>query len=302
MNARIPVTVIGGYLGAGKTTLVNHLLRQANGRRLAVLVNDFGDLPIDADLIESADGGTISIAGGCVCCTIGSDLVAALQAIAARDPSPDHVLIEASGVALPSGIGPAVTLLPQFRLDGPVTVVDATNIRERTADRYLGDTVQRQIDDADLLVVTKTDRLDPAARESLLAWLGHASQAIEAPFGRVAPEVILGLPPGARPRSGGMPGLHPAYASRSYHELAPVDIAELMRGLCDAACGLLRAKGVLRDIDGETRVLHVVGQHASIEPARPAEAGRLVCIGLKARFDAARIDRIIESLTSERIT
>lgn len=71
----LPVTVIGGYLGAGKTTLVNHLLRHAGGRRLAVLVNDFGALPIDADLIEGADGAVLAIAGGCVCCAYGSDLI-----------------------------------------------------------------------------------------------------------------------------------------------------------------------------------------------------------------------------------
>ncbi|MDA0225683.1 MAG: GTP-binding protein, partial [Proteobacteria bacterium] len=73
MRAPLPLTIIGGYLGAGKTTLVNHLLRNAEGRRLAVLVNDFGDLPIDADLIASRDGNLLAIAGGCVCCSFGSD-------------------------------------------------------------------------------------------------------------------------------------------------------------------------------------------------------------------------------------
>ena len=75
----LPVTVIGGYLGAGKTTLVNSLLRQANGQRLAVLVNEFGELPIDADLIEGQDENVINIAGGCICCSYGSDLIMALQ-------------------------------------------------------------------------------------------------------------------------------------------------------------------------------------------------------------------------------
>ena len=79
---RLPVSVIGGYLGAGKTTLVNHLLRHANGRRLAVLVNEFGDLPIDADLIEAEEDGLISISGGCVCCSFGNDLIAALGDLA----------------------------------------------------------------------------------------------------------------------------------------------------------------------------------------------------------------------------
>jgi G3E family GTPase len=100
----VPVTVLGGYLGAGKTTLVNHVLRHSGGRRIAVLINDFGALPIDADLIEGSDGGVISIAGGCVCCSYGDDLVTALQAMTTRVPAPAHILIETSGVALPDAI------------------------------------------------------------------------------------------------------------------------------------------------------------------------------------------------------
>ena len=101
---RLPVTVIGGYLGAGKTTLVNHLLRHAGGRRIAVLVNDFGALPIDADLIEARDGDLLAIAGGCVCCSYGSDLMDALAALLERSPRPDHLVIETSGVALPGSV------------------------------------------------------------------------------------------------------------------------------------------------------------------------------------------------------
>ena len=100
----IPVSVIGGYLGAGKTTLVNHLLRNANGRKLAILVNEFGELPIDADLIEADDGDMISIAGGCICCSYGSDLVGALMELPERMPDMDGMLIEASGVALPGAL------------------------------------------------------------------------------------------------------------------------------------------------------------------------------------------------------
>jgi len=124
----LPVTVIGGYLGAGKTTMVNHLLRHANGRRLAVLVNEFGDLPIDADLIESEDDGLISIAGGCVCCSFGNDLIAALQDLAQMEPRPDHVLIESSGVAIPGAIVSSVHLIEGFASDGTVVVVDAETV------------------------------------------------------------------------------------------------------------------------------------------------------------------------------
>ncbi|MBL8673866.1 MAG: GTP-binding protein, partial [Rhodospirillales bacterium] len=96
MSAALPVTVIGGYLGAGKTTLVNHLLRHAGGRRIAVMVNDFGALAVDADLIEAERGDVLDIAGGCVCCSYGSDLMAALMELPRRRPDLDHVALEAS--------------------------------------------------------------------------------------------------------------------------------------------------------------------------------------------------------------
>ena len=110
----LPVTLIGGYLGAGKTTLVNHLLRTADGLRLAVLVNEFGALPIDAELIEARGEKVISIAGGCVCCSYGSDLMAALMDLEEIAGDIDHVLIETSGVALPGQVARSVGLLAGY--------------------------------------------------------------------------------------------------------------------------------------------------------------------------------------------
>ena len=100
----LPTVLIGGYLGAGKTTLVNHLLRQADGRRVAVLVNDFGSINIDADLIEGSSAGVLALSGGCLCCSFGDDLVGTLQALTRREPAPDVCLIELSGVALPAAV------------------------------------------------------------------------------------------------------------------------------------------------------------------------------------------------------
>ena len=154
---RIPVTVVGGYLGAGKTTLVNHLLRSAEGRRLAVLVNDLGELSIDADLIEARDENLISIAGGCVCCSYGSDLVLALKELAARNPRLDHVLIETSGVALPNSVAASLSLLEGYKLDCVAVLADVTTIRRMASDRYLADTIERQFADADFVLAAKVD-------------------------------------------------------------------------------------------------------------------------------------------------
>ena len=140
----LSVTVIGGYLGAGNTTMVNHLLRHANGRRLAVLVNEFGDLPIDADLIEAVEDRLISIVGRCVCCSFGNNLIAALRDLARRATRPDHVLIESSGVAIPNAIVSTMHLVAGFRPEGIIVVVDAETVRRTAQDDYVGDEITRQ--------------------------------------------------------------------------------------------------------------------------------------------------------------
>ena len=108
---RLPVTVVGGYLGAGKTTLLNRLLADTQGRRLAVLVNDFGAVNIDAGLIANRDGETISLVNGCVCCSIGDNLGMTLYDLAERPDGPEHIVIEASGVADPARIAMVMNCL-----------------------------------------------------------------------------------------------------------------------------------------------------------------------------------------------
>lgn len=100
----LPCTVIGGYLGAGKTTLLNHLLANTAGLRAAVVVNDFGDVDIDADLVASHDGDTIQLANGCLCCTLAGGFAEVMGGLRARAEDLDHVLIEASGVADPEKV------------------------------------------------------------------------------------------------------------------------------------------------------------------------------------------------------
>ena len=120
----LPVVLVGGFLGSGKTTLLNNLLRNTDGRRVAVLVNDFGEISIDASLIESAEGNILHIAGGCMCCSYGNDLVAALRKISTKRDLFDRVLIETSGVSLPYAIACTVPLIAGLELKATVVVVE----------------------------------------------------------------------------------------------------------------------------------------------------------------------------------
>jgi G3E family GTPase len=295
----IPVTLIGGYLGAGKTTLINHLLRCADGRRLAVLVNEFGDLPIDGDLIEAREDDLIAIAGGCICCSFGSDLVAALLTIKSRTPAIDHIVIETSGVALPGQVVQAMALLPGLSIDGVIVLADAETIEERSQDRYMSDTVLRQLADADLVLLNKTDLVTARNAEHLAAWL-----VTQAPRARVLPvensripvELALGLHTDRLgPR--GSARLHDTtrYQAFSVEHDKVTDVERLLRRLADERLGILRAKGIVRDAAGQLHALHVVGGRVSTSdaPEFTAPSTRLVFIGLTGQIDKDAILSIL---------
>ena len=300
--ARIPVTVIGGYLGAGKTTLVNHLLRNAGGRRLAILVNDFGALPIDADLIEAQSDDLISIAGGCVCCSFGSDLMGALMKIASRTPAPDHVLLEASGVALPGSVARSVALIAACSIDGVVVLADAETVVARAADRYMGDTITRQLAEADLVLLNKIDLVASTQFDALRSWVAKAApqaRLIEAERGEVPVEVMFGIgheshASGLILSSGLLKPVEDAssrYESLSFAIPRPVDTEKLARALSEPRCGLIRAKGVLRDLNGSMKTLQVVGARFEVTDfAGQADPG-IACIGLRGHMNRAAIVR-----------
>lgn len=305
----LPVTVVGGYLGAGKTTLVNHLLRHAGGVRLAVLVNDFGDLPIDADLIESEDDGAaegdgvIAIAGGCVCCSFGSDLMTALATLTARTPPPDHILIETSGVALPDVVARSITLLAGLALDGVVVLADAETILARAADGYMGDTIERQMATADLIVLNKTDLVAPAALAAIRArWNAVMIDAVHA---RVPIDVVLGAGLGDGDRTWSDAPLDADANARYDHAVFdvrdPLDVSRLAAALTDPMAGVIRAKGVLNDRDGSPATLQIVGARYAVTPAPQTSRLRgLVCIGLKGRLDHAMIERAVADASTIR--
>ena len=300
MTAAIPVTLIGGYLGAGKTTLVNSLLRNAAGRRLAVLVNEFGALPIDADLIEARDDNLISISGGCICCSFGSDLVGALIDIRGRGQPIDHLLIETSGVALPGSIVQSLALVQGLAIDGVIVLADAETIEERARDRYMGDTVLAQLAVADIIVLNKIDLVSEPSTAATLGWLARivpGARVLPARNASLPPEVILGRDP--RHHTGHME-LHDhettGFATLSLKIDGPRDADRLAGVLADPRLGLLRAKGFVRRLDGVLVTLHVVGRRALVEaaPSWVRGPGRLVCVGLAAEMDRAAILAAVE--------
>ena len=305
----IPTLIVGGYLGAGKTTLVNHLLRHADGRRIAVMVNDFGELTIDADLIEGAEGSVLALAGGCVCCSFGSDLLGALQDVLQRQLPPDLILIETSGVALPAAVARSARLLPGLSIDGIVLMLDAETVRQRSADPYVGDLVRQQLLDADLLILNKTELCSPKALAELSAWLPSmirsGTPVVAASQARVPPELVLGFHAGwaanpqgtngdALARWAAQPITHPitppiaAAADRFVNELleltAPLDPKQLLAALTAPDAGVVRAKGWLTDLAGQRHLLQLVGRRIELLPLAPdvgpSGPDRLLVIGL----------------------
>ena len=175
VTSPVPFTVIGGFLGAGKTSLLNHLLAQASGIRCAVLVNDFGDLNIDESLISSHDGQTISLANGCVCCSISNDFNQTVINLVKRIEEFDQVVVEASGVSEPDRIMDIARLDPELIPGGIVVLVDAAEVQNRSTDRYINNIVLKQLQTAELLIVNKTDLVSREKLAELEAWLEDVS-------------------------------------------------------------------------------------------------------------------------------
>ena len=295
----VPFTVIGGFLGAGKTTILNRLLASAGGERIAVLVNDFGAVNVDAALIASHDGETIALTNGCICCALADDLTLQLPTLLARRPPVDRVVVEASGIADPGAVAQHGTQ-PGFRLDGVIVAVDVTTIAERADDPRLGHQVRHQLRRADLFVLTHTDLAHDAtatAARALLAAVAPAVPVVEARDGDVPAEVLLGRfdPRPADPAPAAVPGTH-GFETAAVRVQEPVQRAALLAALDALGPGVLRVKGVVRltDDPDTATVVHVVGTRRRLrrESALPLETTPLVVIGLAGSLPPHVVARV----------
>jgi G3E family GTPase len=193
---RVPLTIIGGFLGSGKTTVLSNLLTSPHGRRLVVLVNDFGAINIDAELVESQTDDMINLKNGCACCAVSSDLTNALIEVVDRENLPDAIVLEASGIADPHGIAQTALSNPSVQLDGCLTVVDAETLERHAEDPVTHRLFRNQIAAADIVLLSKVDLVDEATREADRAWLANQfpdKRIVEASHGNVPPDILLGI-------------------------------------------------------------------------------------------------------------
>ena len=265
----IPLTIVGGYLGSGKTTLLNHLLRQNAGRRLAIVVNDFGSVSIDAALVAGADGEVLTLVNGCVCCSISAGFAETLTALSRRTPPPEHVVVESSGVSDPAKVA-LYASLPPYRLDGIVVVADAEGVRELSRNRYVGESVVRQLRGADLIVLNKMDLTVRGERSVLLDWLRETApqaRVLQATYGRVPLAALLG------PRSHALPAAHASQEEAEPYQTWTIAMEDLIEEAAFRAeveswpARVLRAKGFVH-LAGDPRrhLFQLVGKRWSLVP------------------------------------
>lgn len=314
--SKVPVTIVTGFLGSGKTTLIRHALTHAHGRRLALIVNEFGDVGIDGEILKSCGATScpqeniVELANGCICCTVADDFAPAIAALLARQPPPEHIIVETSGLALPKPLVKAFDwpeLRARLTVDGVIAVVDAGAVAagrfaddpaavaaQRAADPSLDhdnpleEVYEDQLLCADMIVLNKTDLLAPAdlaqVRAQIAAAIPRAVRIVETSEGVIDPAVLLGLRAAAEDDLAQRPSHHDAEEGHDHDDFdtfvlyipAIAEPEAFLARLAEVAGrhDVLRAKGFLEVAGKPMRLLvQGVGQRFRREFDRPWRAG-----------------------------
>ena len=272
-TSHIPVLVIGGYLGAGKTTLINQLLRDAT-QRIAVVVNDFGSVNIDAALIAEKHDDTIELTNGCICCSVGDSLAEVLFTILDRKELPDIVMIEASGVADPSAVA-AYAHIDGFQLLGNLVLVDAVHAVATSRDALVGRTFARQIAAAHLIALTKCDETSEdelAIVRDLVTALAPTTPITQASTTGLAQLLDMDV---ARPSTPTDEG-HAQFTTMTLDHVAARDKEQLLHFINNFPPTVVRAKGVVELADGNRLLIQKVGSTVTISETALPTSGLVV--------------------------
>ena len=292
----IPLTLISGYLGTGKTTLINNLLRTTK-KRIALLVNDFGDINIDESLIEARTESVMSIAGGCVCCSYGNELIETLESMSSSDFLPDHIVLEASGIALPSKIIQTISLMNFLSFHGTVLLTDASRLQAQLNDVYISDTISLQIEQHDLLVLNKTDLLEQdelsncinilSKRFEIRKFLKTVNAYIE------EKDMLLDFRPSAKIKL--EKKQEHRFISSTIKPTGTINVDALRILLQNPVYNIERAKGFFKDNRGEVFTIQYDGLTLEIKKAENEKDPVFVVIGKKNFYNEKEF---VEKLTS----
>lgn len=319
---KIPVIIITGFLGAGKTTLLNHLINSNHGMRIAVLVNDFGSINIDAELIVGVEGeDTINLANGCICCTIRGDLHQAALRICERTDKPDYIIIETSGVSDPLGVAQTflyTDLANYTAVDTILTLVDAAEFLNLPAENEV--LAMDQVGTADIVVLNKTDLVDEvglATVRQAIHEISPAARIFETSYGTVPLPLLFGhgtfdplrlqerMVHDVHVHEGVVDHAHApdhgvVFDTCRYVSERPFTLNAIQTAIDQLPTTIYRAKGMvfLTDAPEQRHILQVVGKRASISQGEAwgdqVSATRIVLIGAANGVDAAEITAVFE--------
>jgi cobalamin biosynthesis protein CobW len=321
---KIPVTIITGFLGAGKTSLIRHLIEAPHGRRLAILVNEFGDVGVDGDILKGCsdencpEDAIVELTNGCLCCTVADEFVPTISALLARPEPPQHILIETSGLALPKPLLKAFDwpdLRTRITVDGVIAIADAEAVAhgrfapdleavaaQRGADSSvshdtpLGEVFEDQVACADLVILNKVDLVNAEAlakaRDVIQAESPRRIPVVEATEGRVDPRIVLGINAAAEQNLDARPSHHEQHDAHDHDDFETIDVT--LSALTDVDAFIAKVEAAARDHG----VLRAKGYVAVAEkPMRLLVQG--VGSRVRAQFDRAwapgeeRISRLV---------